>query len=91
MEGGIVGRTLQTFAGINGHLHVRVLFRWLSADSFRYAPRAQKLHPPPYTAYSATSALDIRALGIIVVGRGVRWYTVYTYIRRRTRPGYLKF
>lgn len=34
-QGGIVGRTLQTFAGINGHLHARSV-RWLSTDSFRY-------------------------------------------------------
>jgi len=33
----------------------------------------------PYTAYSATSALDIRALGIIVVGR-VYGGTVHTYV-----------
>lgn len=88
VESGIVGRTLQTFAGINGHLHVRVLFRWLSADSFRCAPRAQKLHPPPphcLQRYICTRYPGIRHYR----WPGVRWYR--TYIRRRTCSGYLKF
>lgn len=45
--------------------------------------KAATLRLAPRDSVRAAPALDIRALGIIVVG--------YVVVRRRTRPGYLKF
>lgn len=61
-QGGIVGRTLQTFAGINGHLHARSV-RWLSADSFRYTLWYEAASSPlPPTIPSAQLALPLHSI-----------------------------